>query len=302
MKFTQEALSATIDQDDTGSIGSNSGGTDSTTADENSPLFLALKGYKLFKHHVKLEAIVDFLNLSSFDPIFTSGDYNNIVRMDAMCEGPRMILRGLKGTSKYPSKWNSTFCARFIINAVELMEKDMKMGESNIAARKSPRKKSNPTSSLPPAAAALFVMVQEARVKAQHEHTTSKKRKTGKTKSVQELLLKNTAHNPEFVEVTAEMILDDLLCPICNHRSLVSVTTKDEADRANELIMQSFELKLHEWNLKGRKGQRPRMGKTESQVLGCVCYMQNCIGNTDGSGCFKCKQLDGNVSPHIDKG
>ena len=98
------------------------------------------------------------------------------------------------------------------------------------------------------------------------------------------------------------MILDDLLCPICNHRSLVSVTTKDKADRANELIMQSFELKLHEWNLKGRKGQRPRMGKTESQVLGCVCYMQNCIGNTDGSGCFKCKQLDGDVSPYIDKG
>ena len=44
MKFTQEALSATIDQDDTSSIGSNFGVTDSTTADENSPLFLALKG------------------------------------------------------------------------------------------------------------------------------------------------------------------------------------------------------------------------------------------------------------------
>ena len=51
----------------------------------------------------------------------------------------------------------------------------------------------------------------------------------------------------------------------------MNVTTKDEADRANELIMKTFDVKLHEWDMKGRKGQRPRMGKTESQILGCVC-------------------------------
>ena len=80
------------------------------------------------------------------------------------------------------------------------------------------------------------------------------------------------------------------------------MTTKDEADRANKLIMKTIDVKLHEWDMKGRKGQRPCMGKTESQILGRVCYMQNCIGNTDGSGCFKCKQLDGNVSTICDKG
>ena len=59
---------------------------------------------------------------------------------------------------------------------------------------------------------------------------------------------------------------------------------------------------MNEWTAAGKKGMKPQMGKTVSQVLGCSCYMQNCIGNADGSGCFKCKKLEGKVEKEHDKG
>ena len=102
--------------------------------------------------------------------------------------------------------------------------------------------------------------------------------------------------------MTSDQILENLLCPMCNHRSLVSLTTKEEAELANRLIKESFDQKMIEWSARGRKGTKPRMGKTQSQVLGCVCYMQNCIANTDGSCCFKCKTLEGTAGKTNDKG
>ena len=44
---------------------------------------------------------------------------------------------------------------------------------------------------------------------------------------------------------------------------------------------------MEEWDTKGRISSKPQMAKTHSQILGCMCYSQNCIRNNDGSGCFK---------------
>ena len=168
--------------------------------------------------------------------------------------------------------------------------------ESSNATRKSSRKKSK--SSLPPPAAALVSMVNAARLKLKEEAMTSaaetRKRKAGssagRTKSVKDFLLKNsTVYNSDFVEVACNEIESNLLCPICNHRSLVSLTTKEQADSENGRIQEFDKRKMEEWDTKGRIGSKPRMAKTRSQILGCMCYSQNCIGNNDGSGCFKCK-------------
>ena len=265
------------------------------TPDLPSPVFLALKGYSLFKHNVKLEAIVNFLNLSSFDPIVTSRDPTIIAKIEALCEEPKLILKGMKRGSKYPSKWTTHFCAQFICQIVKFIEEDQKLSVTK-TARKSHRKKS----SLPPAASQLVTMVNEARLRVRGE-SISRKRKTGsKVKTVEDYLIKSTVHNPGFVQVSSDQILDHLLCPICNHRSLVSQTTQEEAELTNTLVLESFEQKLNQWTCGGKKGARPRMGKTASQILGCVCYMQNCLGNNDGSGCFKCKALEGNVSKKVD--
>ena len=64
-------------------------------------------------------------------------------------------------------------------------------------------------------------------------------------KSVDDLLMKGAPqHNPEFVEVTHEKIEEHLLCPLCNHRSLVSITTKEQADTENQRIQDAFKRKM----------------------------------------------------------
>ena len=299
MNFTQRAVDSLECSQSYSNIGPSSTNAstdinDSTSTSpvptEASPIFQALKGYSLFKHNEKLEAIVNFLRLSSLDPVLTSGDMTNIVKLESICEAPKLLLKVIsRSSSKYPSQWNSKFCAQFICDTVELIEYDMKMSNAR-SERKSPRKKL--TSSLPSPAAALIDMYNKARLKVQNQSATTTRKRPSKVKTVQDLLLKSSVHNPECVEITSTQILGNLLCPICNHRSLVSLTTKEEAELANRLIRENYENKIRDWNTKGRPGQRPRMGKTESQVLGCVCYMQNCIGNSDGSGCFKCKDMN----------
>ena len=205
----------------------------------------------------------------------------------------------MSGSSKYPSKWTTHFCAKFICDVVEVIEEDRRLSENKVA-RKSTRKCHSSYNLLPPAAFALLNMHSEARLKVQSD-TMSRKRKTySRTKTVKDLLIKSTVHNPELVEVRSEQILDELLCPMCNHRSLVTLTTKADVETRNNLIREGYERKLNEWSAGGQKGSKPRMEKTESQVLGCVCYMQNCIGNSVGSGYFKCKSDKGDVQKKPD--
>ena len=216
----------------------------------------------------------------------------------------------MKGPCKMPSKWTSKFCSKFIIEVVELIEKDEKISnDSPNATRKSNRNK-NKQSSLPPAAARLVAMVNVARLKLKEEEmstmTGNRKRKSvssaGKTKTVKDYLLNSdTVYNPDYIEVTCNDIECNLLCPICNHRSLVSLTTKEQADAENSRIQDAYRRKLDKWNAKRRIGSKPRMTKTHSQILGCMCYSQNCIGNSDGSGCFKCKDENVNSQKVFDK-
>ena len=110
MKFTQETVEKSLNyltQD------SQSDGTDRSNAaspsiqPEPSLTFQALKGYSLFKHHTKLQAIVDFLRLSSFSPIITSNDASILARLESFCKKPKLLVKRMKGAAKFPSKWTS---------------------------------------------------------------------------------------------------------------------------------------------------------------------------------------------------
>ena len=282
------------------SASDRSSNSPSTTNETTShSIYQALKGYSLFKHHEKLAVIVDFLRMSSHNPISISNDPSIIARIDNLCETPKVLLRRMSKSCKYPSTWTTHFCATFICDVVETIDEDRKLNESKVV-RKSNRKSHCSYSSLPPAAFALYDMHRQARLKVENE-TISRKRKTdSRVKSVHDLLIKSTVHNPEFVEVRPEQIIEDLLCPMCNHRSLIAVSTKEEVDMANDVIKESYEKKFKEWEANGKKGSKPRMGKTESQILGCVCYVQNCIGNSDGSGCFRCKSSSEKLQKKLD--
>ena len=68
------------------------------------PLFRVLKGYSLYRHDIKLQAIVEFLRLSSHTSLLQSNDPVLISEMAIVCEAPSNILKGMKGACKWPSK------------------------------------------------------------------------------------------------------------------------------------------------------------------------------------------------------
>ena len=123
---------------------------------EQSPIFQALKGYVLFKHHAKLKAIVQFLCLSSYNPIIISRDQSILAKLESLCKRPKLLLskRMKGGAANYPSVWTAHFCAKFICEVVELIEEDRKVSSSKTVARKSPWKKGN-AASLPPSSSCL---------------------------------------------------------------------------------------------------------------------------------------------------
>ena len=248
MKYTNEAVHSlsNLTQDSNEKIAtdcsfnSNSNSNSSCTNVESTPIYQALKGYSLYKHHEKLVAIVDFLHISSHNPISISGHPSIIAKLETLCETPKLLLKGMSGSSKYPNKWTTHFCAKFICDVVEVIKEDRRLSENKIA-RKSTRKCHSSYNLLPPAAFALFNMHSQARLKVQSD-TMSRKRKTdSRTKTVKDLLIKSTVHNPELVEVRSEQILDELLCPMCNHRSLVTLTTKADVETRNNLIRELYE-------------------------------------------------------------
>ena len=171
-----------------------------------------------------------------------------MVKLESLCEAPIQIVKSMKGPWKYPAKWTTKFCATFIIEVVQIIELD-RAAELSKSARKSDRNKNK--HSLPSAAAALVSMVKSARLKVQGDQITKgdsghgNKRKNGSVKTVNDYMIKgNIVHNPNFIEVTINKIEHNLLCPLCNHRSLVSIITKGEVDAENERIQDVYRQKL----------------------------------------------------------
>ena len=205
--LTQDSTSCSIASDQEKTPSEKSSNSSSPKPTLPCPVFQALKGYSLFKLDGKIEAIIAFLRLSSYDTIFTSGNLANKLKIEALTEEPKLLLKTRRNSSKMPSKWTSHFCAQFICDAVELMEQDLKVSKER-TGRKSAR---NKNSSLPPAASKLIRMVEEARLKVRSETVSRKQKTTSRVKTVQDYLLKSTVHNPKFVEITPDQILDHLL-------------------------------------------------------------------------------------------
>ena len=102
MNFSKEVLNQ-LDSVDCES--SENASNSSSPPIEQSPIFQALKGYALFKHHAKLKAIVPFLRLSSYNPIITSGDQSILAKLESLCKRPKLLLnkRMKGGAANYPS-------------------------------------------------------------------------------------------------------------------------------------------------------------------------------------------------------
>ena len=298
MDITNNSSKSTVDPPSNQHVNSNNDEEDEVTiikiSDESHGVFKALEGYSLFKLQDKQEAIHSFLNLSSTNALFPSGNKENIQMLDNLCDGPKRAMMKQKSLkSQFPVNWGKNFCAKFITSVVLILEI-----EEDSKDKLTHRKRSLRKSVFPPAVNVLLKMVADAKLKVENDLRMRKpSRKVPTSKS---LLCSKRPISSNFIEVTEEKIENNLLCPVCKHKSIIAITSKEEVDNANKHIRNNFERRLKEWEANGCVGGKPRMKKNESQTLACMCYLQNCVGSTNGNGCFKCKASNGDFPLVLD--
>ena len=288
-------LSTCSDSDDLVSLSVSEGNNDETVvleqreekwSDENHPYFKALNGYKLYDSKAKKDAVLNFLCLDSLSSLITSGDEELQMKMCKITEGPkRSLKKNNDGGYKLPNDWRGFYCTTLILDVVQLLQKDN-------TARQAAGKKNCVRHS--PPVVKFLQMLDDAKEKVADDSRKKKPNKTRKEGKNRGLLLKSLPQ-ADLGPIQVKQVEKTILCPLCNHRSIVACTTKASVNKMNKRIREYNEKKLNDWEADGKTGPKPRGKAFKSQILGCVCYLQNCIGNPDGTGCFKCKDLNGNV-------
>ena len=87
--------------------------------------------------------------------------------------------------------------------------------------------------------------------------------------------------------------LDFSNCANCKHNFLLPVGPDEmEINAHNERVKNTYHQAMHAYNNRSRshKGERkPKMGRSISRKLACLCTRMNCLGQMDGVGCLKCE-------------
>ena len=163
----------------------------------------------------------------------------------ALCESPRSVLKRQKHSTKsFPVNWGKHFCANFLTYFYILVERE------NDCKNPVERKRSLWKVVLPTTANHLLKMVQDAISKVENDSgfSSEKRRKRNTTTTSESLLIKNRPASTNFIEVTEEIIEQNLMCPLCNHKSIIALTKKEYVEYANQQIRMNFERRMKkEW-------------------------------------------------------
>ena len=122
---------------------------------------------------------------------------------------------------------------------------------------------------------------------ALHEPSVKKKNRIGNQplgKRLQDCL--------DMTEIKRDK-LDFSNCANCKHNFLLPVGPDEmEINAHNERVKNTYHQAMHAYNnrSRSRKGERkPKMGRSISRKLACLCTRMNYVGRMDGVGCLKCE-------------
>ena len=87
--------------------------------------------------------------------------------------------------------------------------------------------------------------------------------------------------------------LDISNCANCKHNFVLPVgLEQNEINHHNDKVKIDYREAMYAYNhkSKSRKGdKKPKMGKTISMKLACLCTRMHCLNRNDGFGCLKCE-------------
>ena len=128
--------------------------------------------------------------------------------------------------------------------------------------------------------------VREAASIKENEPTVNKKGKIGAQKGGKRL-----QDSVDLNGITRED-LSVTNCASCKHNFLYPVgQTQLEIHHHNDSMKGEYRQKMVLWNAMtaSRRGPKPKIGKSLSQKLMCLCTRLHCLNRTGGNGCFKCE-------------
>ena len=181
---------------------------------------------------------------------------------------------------KAPRKWNRAVMAQAICEFDLIMEEAKTMVASSTTS----------DDLVPPAIREFYAYMEDVRDVAtivENEPIVSQKSRIGSQstgKRVQDCL--------DMSEVTRDK-LDISNCANCKHNFVLPIGLKQlEINHNNDNVNKEYCEAMYAYNhkSKSRKGdKKPKMGRSISMKLACLCTRMHYLNRIDGVGCLKCK-------------
>ena len=185
-----------------------------------------------------------------------------------------------KAYLKAPRKWNRAVMARAICEFDSIMKEAQTMVASSTAS----------DVLLPPALREFYSYMDDVRSIAaivENEPLSNKKGRFGAQSAGKRL-----QDCVNMKDLTRDK-LDISNCANCKHNFVLPVgLEQNEINHHNDKVKIDYREAMYAYNhkSKSRKGdKKPKMGRTMSMKLACLCTRMHCLNRNDGFGCLKCE-------------
>ena len=84
---------------------------------------------------------------------------------------------------------------------------------------------------------------------------------------------------------------DAVACARCGHSFLYALESAEAVEERNAKMKEDYEKEKKIWEKSHaqKRGSKPRIKKSDSQSLACMCIVTACNNKVTGAGCFVCK-------------
>ena len=176
---------------------------------------------------------------------------------------------------KAPRKWNRSIMAKAICEFDSIMKESQAMVAS---------------STIPPPLRDFYAYMEDVSTTATLAENEPVKTKYGRVGG--QVAGKRVQDSINISDITRSK-LDLSNCANCKHNFLLPIgLTQNQINLHNDKVKNDYRTQMYNYNhmSKSRKvGEKPKMARSLSMKLACLCTRMHCLNHDDGMGCLKCE-------------
>jgi hypothetical protein len=247
-----------------------------------------LEGRRPLQMDAKVKTLISFKNLN----------LRQVLKQDSLSDSDALELDTMTNKDeKALNRMGASVIASLLVKIVQALENHDMLVEA------AGKQKSRPSSE-PPAIKQLRKLIRNCEEIHKERQLQEASKKQKETKPWQPKL-KNQDSNGNRLQKSHTFDSDEAQteeeCPYCRQKTVNALDTMDSIEEKNKAILEAHERALKECE-KDKTKKKPRAKPAVSQRLACFSYLQNCLMNPSGSGCFACKglyQATGKAPEHV---